>query len=286
MGAVLCIHPFAEELNRSRHLAALQARALAQAGFVALQIDLGGCGDSSGDFGSASWPMWIEDATLALGWLQTKMQADIDAGLAPAKTRQNLWLWGVRGGCLLAAEVARRSSVMPLNCLFWQPVTSGQQHLTQFLRLGFAVDLVHGRKKGGTEALMAQLQAGRSIEVAGYTVSPGLAHGLAAAHLDLDGLGARVRQIICFELVQQEASTSAPDSGDGIDGAAAAAADISPGLAAQVKRWKLQGFDAQAHVVFGAPFWQNPEAPLSLALIQASTLALQAALADVSDSTQ
>ena len=52
-GSILYIHPFAEEMNKSRRMAALQARALAKAGYAVLQLDLLGCGDSSGDFGDA-----------------------------------------------------------------------------------------------------------------------------------------------------------------------------------------------------------------------------------------
>ena len=45
---VLYLHPLAEEMNRSRRMAALQARALAAAGCEVLQPDLLGCGDSAG----------------------------------------------------------------------------------------------------------------------------------------------------------------------------------------------------------------------------------------------
>ena len=48
-GLVVHVHPFAEEMNKSRRMAALQARALAAEGFAVLQLDLLGCGDSAGD---------------------------------------------------------------------------------------------------------------------------------------------------------------------------------------------------------------------------------------------
>jgi alpha-beta hydrolase superfamily lysophospholipase len=41
-GAVVYVHPFAEEMNKSRRMAALQAKALAAAGYAVLQIDLHG----------------------------------------------------------------------------------------------------------------------------------------------------------------------------------------------------------------------------------------------------
>ena len=102
-GRVLYLHPFAEELNTTRRVVAQQARALAQAGFAVLQIDLLGCGDSSGDFADASWEAWLDDAQQAYGWLT-------DHATGP------LWLWGMRSGALLATALAARL-LRPANLL-------------------------------------------------------------------------------------------------------------------------------------------------------------------------
>jgi hypothetical protein len=48
-GGLLFIPPFAEELNRSRHMVVKTARALAAAGWGVLLLDLFGTGDSEGD---------------------------------------------------------------------------------------------------------------------------------------------------------------------------------------------------------------------------------------------
>jgi alpha/beta superfamily hydrolase len=59
----------AEELNKSRHVAAAQARAFAAAGYSVLQIDLYGCGDSSGDFGEPAGQSGTTTCTWpAPGW--------------------------------------------------------------------------------------------------------------------------------------------------------------------------------------------------------------------------
>ena len=50
-GTILYVHPFAEEMNKARRMAALQTRAFADAGYDVMRIDLYGCGDSSGDSG-------------------------------------------------------------------------------------------------------------------------------------------------------------------------------------------------------------------------------------------
>ncbi|MEP6965262.1 MAG: hydrolase 2, exosortase A system-associated, partial [Polaromonas sp.] len=119
-------------MNKSRRMAALQARALAGAGFDVLQIDLLGCGDSSGDFGDATWQSWVSDVVQACHWLQNRSDMH-DAGSTPAQ----LWLWGLRAGCLLAVEAARQLK-RPCNFLFWQPPASGKTLLQQFLRLKVA----------------------------------------------------------------------------------------------------------------------------------------------------
>src|SRR3954470_6680572 len=71
-GAIVYIHPFAEEMNKSRRMAAIQARALAQAGWFVLQPDLYGCGDSDGDFSDANWDLWISDVCRAVEWLHER----------------------------------------------------------------------------------------------------------------------------------------------------------------------------------------------------------------------
>ena len=72
LGAVLYIHPWAEEMNKSRRMAALGSRALAAQGWAVLQVDLLGCGDSSGDFGDATWEAWLDDVTQAAQWLRAR----------------------------------------------------------------------------------------------------------------------------------------------------------------------------------------------------------------------
>ena len=183
-GSIVYLHPFAEEMNRSRAVAARQARTFAAAGYAVLQIDLHGCGDSAGDFGDASWERWRADAHAAVRLLKARFEAP-------------LCLWGLRSGALLAAEVASELNT-DAALLLWQPVLSGKQHLQQFLRLSLAADMLEGKAQGGTESLLAQLEAGQPVEVAGYTVAPGLASGLAASALTQPAAGRRMN---CIELV-------------------------------------------------------------------------------------
>jgi len=226
-GHVVYVHPFAEEMNASRRMAGLQARAMAQAGFAVLQLDLMGCGDSAGHFEEASWDDWVHDVVLARRWMLARWPGEA-------------WLWGLRAGCLLAAQACRLDG-RPAKLLLWQPVLSGKQHLQQFLRLQLAGDMVRGESsRGNTSHLAALLAQGESVEVAGYTVSPALAQGMTQA--DLHGLPAGT-QIVCLERGDDKATA------------------VSPALSAQVQHWQAAGCSAQASVVAGAIFWQMQEAP-------------------------
>ncbi len=168
---MLYVHPFAEEMNKARRMAALQARALAAAGWTVLQVDLAGCGDSEGEFGEASWDRWVADVREAVGWLRER------SGREP-------WLWGLRAGCLVASEAAIEMASVP-GLLFWQPVLSGKQFLQQFLRLKLASQILGSAEAArvDTRELRERLLRGDSVEVAGYELSPALAAGLEAADL-------------------------------------------------------------------------------------------------------
>lgn len=150
-GAILYVPPFAEELNKSRRMAALQARDYARAGFGVLQIDLYGCGDSSGDFADARWDIWLSD--LALGW---RWLAESNPG--------PFYLWGLRLGALLALDFAAR--VKPQGLILWQPVISGRAHLHQFARTQSAARLF------GADA------RDQGSEIAGYLVAPELSDAI------------------------------------------------------------------------------------------------------------
>ena len=63
--SILFLHPFAEEMHRSRHMVASQARALAGAGYRVMLLDLYGCGDAGGEFTDATWDIWQQDAAYA-----------------------------------------------------------------------------------------------------------------------------------------------------------------------------------------------------------------------------
>lgn len=248
-GLVLYIHPFAEEMNKSRRMAALQSRALAQAGFAVLQIDLHGCGDSSGDFGDATWQSWVDDVLQGCHWLNARHSGD--AGLSDVP----LWLWGLRAGCLLAVDAARQLGA-PCNFLFWQPPAAGKPLLQQFLRLKVAGDLMGGQAKGVMQALRQQLADGSAVEIAGYMVAPGLANGLEQATLAPPADVGGMQQVQWFELSTRED------------------ASLSPVSVQTIAQWQHAGFQVASSLVQGPAFWQTTEIEDAPELIRSTVSAL------------
>jgi exosortase A-associated hydrolase 2 len=239
-GSVLYVHPFAEEMNKSRRMAALQSRAFAGAGYDVLQIDLFGCGDSGGDFGEATWDAWVEDVAAAARWLGSR-------------ERGALWLWGLRAGCLLAAQAARRLD-RASHFLFWQPPATGRLLLQQFLRLALAGQWLDGKARGAAAGLRARVQAGAAVQVGGYTLHPALAQGLEHSTLEPPARVGRVEWI--------EVSTRADEP-----------AFASAALDAQAK-WRANGARLCAQLARGPAFWQTTEIEEAPALIEASVAAL------------
>ncbi|MGB5199893.1 MAG: alpha/beta hydrolase, partial [Sedimenticolaceae bacterium] len=133
--AALICPPFAEEMNKARHVSAALCRALAQSGCDVLVPDLFGTGDSEGDFGDATLEVW---------------RADIDAAIAHLDSPTSLHLIGLRAGALLAADAALRHQTKSLVLL--HPQVDGRQQLTQFLRLRVAAGLMgDGEKESVSE---------------------------------------------------------------------------------------------------------------------------------------
>lgn len=247
VGRVLYLHPLAEEMNKSRRMVALQARALAAAGFDVLQIDLAGCGDSSGDFDEATWPAWVDDGLLACQWLDQR----------PGST-QPLWLWGLRSGCLLAAAVARQRAA-PCNFLFWAPQLSGRLVLQQFLRLRVANQMLAGDGRGVMADLKRQLAAGDTVEVAGYRLRPELALGLEQAQLTPPPGGGTAPAAVCW-----------------LDVASQPGAAFPPAALQAQQAWSAAGARLTTGLVAGPQFWQTTEIEDAPELVAATTAAVRA----------
>jgi exosortase A-associated hydrolase 2 len=239
---IVYAHPFCEEMNKSRRMAALQSRRLASAGIAVLQIDLFGCGDSSGDFTDASWEIWKQDLKAALDWLRLRVRGPTG-------------LWGLRLGASLAADVARDRSLDIDQLLMWQPVANGEQYLTQFLWLRLAAEmLAEGAAQTGVRELRETLARGDAVEVVGYDLHPGLAADIDV--LRLADLVPAVRRVHWLEV----AATAEPK--------------LLPASLRALEAWRSKGMDVRATSVAGDPFWSTIEITECEPLLAATTSAL------------
>lgn len=241
--AALYVPPFAEEMNRSRRMAALQARALASRGFDTLLIDLFGTGDSGGDFRDARLPSWLDDIEAAADWLEAR-------GSAVS------CLWGLRLGALLACAAAASRPQRFKRLVLWQPVTDGKAMLTQFLRIRVAASMAEGGAAEKTEELRAQLAAGAFVEVGGYELSAELALALDGMRMDRLGLAAEA------SVSWLEVGTEAGDR-------------ILPAGERVIEGWRKTGISVFAATVAGDPFWTLQETTLAPELLDATTNVLK-----------
>lgn len=146
-------------MNKSRRMLALQARRLSEKGTLVLLPDLYGTGDSAGDFSDASVTIWLEDARLMFEYL-------IERGMRTVN------LLCVRMGSLLCGPVASLipESLSLARIVFWQPYTTGEALVREFLRIRVAADMAAG-KTSSNESLLQEARSTGSVEVAGYTLS-------------------------------------------------------------------------------------------------------------------
>jgi exosortase A-associated hydrolase 2 len=234
----LFVPPFAEELNRSRRMVALQARALGALGHDVLVLDLYGTGDSAGDFADARWDIWL---------------ADIGAGIAWLKARgEGVVLWGLRLGAMLAAETAHRLEPRPA-LLLWQPVVDGRAYLNQFLRIRLAAGLA--RSDGGetTQTLRNRLAADETLEIAGYGLAPELAAAIEA------------RTLMQFPPPRSGTHWWCEVSSD-------PERRLAPAGSRVIETWRRAGCESiEENVVGGEQFWATQEITISRPLLELTT---------------
>ena len=224
---VLCVPPFADEMNRCRRQVFLQAQQFAAHGIGTLIVDLHGTGDSEGEFRDARWEIWVDDLKSSVDWL-------VDQGV------QKIILLGVRLGALLAAELSPQIGGHLERVIFWQPVVNGKIFLTQFLRLRAAAEMMAGNSGMSPKVLRDQIGEGRIVEIAGYDLHPELALKIEKMDLGVSNIE-NCPRIDWFEISSRQIQS------------------LSPAANQVVEKWKTSGLDVNAEVVTGELFWSTPE---------------------------
>jgi exosortase A-associated hydrolase 2 len=240
--SVLVVPPFAEEMNKSRRAIALLADELAARGVATLLPDLGGTGDSAGEFADADWDAWRSDVVAAARWAEAEGWP-VDAVL------------GIRLGCVLAAEAVRRMPQPVSRTVFWAPVPDGQAYLTQFLRLRVAATMVSDGPAESTASLRSRLQAGEVLQIAGYALGPGLARQLDGIRL-ADAVSPALGELCWMEVTRTEPPEMTEAAGRTIEKARGSGARIAP------------------VAVGGEPFWASTEIVVNRPLLDGTIAAL------------
>ncbi|MFC7049343.1 hydrolase 2, exosortase A system-associated [Emcibacter nanhaiensis] len=231
LGDLIFCPPFAEELNRSRHMIARQARSLAGQGYGVLLLDLFGTGDSEGTYGETAWDTWLADLGAAVAWVN-------------AQGRPFAGLWAKRTGALLAADfIGKTKTPCPL-ILLWQPVTNGKNFVGQFLRIKLAGEFTGGI---GPQALTSKdlteaLGRGETLEIAGYDLTPDIANSMGELSLAKLTLPAETR-VKWIEISLKEDP------------------EIGPGSRKVLEKWTADGVTCESLAVKDIQFWtlQEPE---------------------------
>lgn len=243
--AILHVPAFAEEMNKSRRMVTLQAESLAEQGYLVLVIDLFGSGDSCGDFGDATWSLWLSNISDAVAWLK---QQGIDV----------VSLWGLRLGALLAMDFVSKNPGVVGNLLVWQPVLNADSFVTQFLRLRVAAAMLNSQApQEKTSELKKQLQQGQSLEVAGYLLNPELMNPIMALKIDPPALRT-LNKIVMFEIATGLEAQPSFVNQQFLDSLIAA-----------------EDVDASLVTVIGDNFWASQEIVIAPALLQATSECLK-----------
>lgn len=209
-GVIVC-PAFAEEMNRSRRTTRLFCGEAARCGIRSIEIDLYGTGDSSGDFNDARWETWLADLSAATEWLRRQGCRTVS-------------LLGIRAGALLAWDVLRGSPETIHSIVLWQPVLAGRSIVTDLLRTRIAAASARdGHDTMGT--LRRELAAGRSVEAAGYLLSPNLARDLEQARVGPEP-GVVVPRMCWIEIVADSASGTRQPALDGVEQLRACGAQV------------------------------------------------------------
>lgn len=158
--AIVVLPPFAEEMNKSRHLLSAVMRQLSALGYCCFLPDHYGTGDSEGDLDQASIGLWRADL---LQLIQLLAQ----------RGYQSLSFIAVRFGTLQLFDLLNLHTLpLPVKQLvLWQPLFDVDKFWQQFVRIKVAETMATGNKVSQKE-LEQQLQDGQQIEIAGYPLSP------------------------------------------------------------------------------------------------------------------
>ena len=152
--------PFDQEMVTTYPRLARWSKQLAGRGFSVLRYHPLGTGESDGTHADVTLESLVKDAVTAQHLARQQL-----AG-------RRLGYFGLRLGATVSIHAA---AAQPADILaLWCPVTSLPHYFRELLRSQVTADAVHRSRARSTQQMIADLEAGRSVDVWGYELSPGL----------------------------------------------------------------------------------------------------------------
>ncbi|WP_333609376.1 glycosyl transferase [Arsukibacterium sp.] len=157
--ALIILPPFADEMNKCRHLFQQLMQQLTPFGIDCFLPDHFGTGDSEGDLTDATIDIWRADLIHLLATLA-------------AAGYHSCHLLAVRFGCLQALDLLQQPELpLPVQQLvLWQPQFDQTKFWQQFVRIKIAEAMAIGTKTSQS-TIEQQLASGQLIEIAGYPLT-------------------------------------------------------------------------------------------------------------------
>ncbi|SNY51648.1 exosortase A system-associated hydrolase 2 [Arsukibacterium tuosuense] len=156
--ALIILPPFADEMNKSRHIICKFIGLATRRGYSCYLMDHFGTGDSEGDLNDADLALWQADLVLLI------------EQLAAAGYKQVSFL-AIRFGALQLFDLLNKNSIaLPVEqVLLWQPFFELKKFWQQFFRIKIAEQMALGEKLS-QQQLEQQLAEGDVVEIAGYPI--------------------------------------------------------------------------------------------------------------------
>lgn len=159
MHAVVILPPFAEEMNKSRHIIKQCTKKLAEHNYYSFMLDNYGTGDSEGDLDTATIELWRTDLAILI-------QKIADWGFT------SISFIGIRFGALQLFDLLNNTNLpLPIKqVVLWQPMFDAARFWQQFCRIKVAEAMANGDKLSQKQ-IEQQLEQGQIVEIAGYPIN-------------------------------------------------------------------------------------------------------------------
>lgn len=230
--------PLFEELNKSRRMYSLQARAFAARGLIAILPDLYGVGDSEGDVATASLQIWQQDLVNVMQWI------------AGFEKPHRIHVFGLRSAALFFGMID--STVSPVaSWVLWSPIERGSRLVRDLFRQALIVARNRGDASITSKGLKERVSAHGYIEISGYRLSADLLDQLESMTIP--------------QSVPPQVGVHWFDVRAGLNSGAGVREPASVG------RWRDAGCEVDYRICEGPPFWHTAEISTVAQLVEETT---------------